>query len=81
MAIAHIPAFSHRPNPDGTTDSICKKCFLTVVNARWEADLDRAEQNHSCDPKELEYWKELGSKDREVPLPIHRESPPPRRAH
>lgn len=42
--------FSHRPNRYGTTDSICLKCFATVCASTWEADLDRAEEQHVCDP-------------------------------
>ncbi|HVH89145.1 MAG TPA: hypothetical protein VM912_20680 [Terriglobales bacterium] len=42
--------FSHRPNRHGTTDSICLNCFATVCTSAWEADLERAEEQHFCDP-------------------------------
>lgn len=44
------PHFPHRMNNDGTTDSICPKCFTTVGCSTWEADLDRMEAAHICDP-------------------------------
>jgi hypothetical protein len=57
MASALRTEFAHRLNQDGTTDSICKQCYLTVATATWEADLDSAERNHHCDPSRLEYLK------------------------
>jgi hypothetical protein len=59
MASSLQPNFVRRFNPDGTTDSICRKCFLTVATATWEADLDSAEQCHKCDPSRLEYLKKI----------------------
>lgn len=49
-----LPDFVRRPKSDGTTDSICTRCFLTVATATWEADLDSAEQGHECNPWRLE---------------------------
>jgi hypothetical protein len=45
--------FSHRMNKDGTTDSICPRCFTTIGRSTWEADLDRMEAAHACDPTRL----------------------------
>ena len=45
--------FSHRMNKDGTTDSVCPRCFTTIGRSTWEADLDRMEAAHSCDPARL----------------------------
>lgn len=42
--------FAHRSNRNGTTDTICRQCFVTVATAIWEADLDRAERTHTCAP-------------------------------
>jgi|GEM_PF-666649 len=42
--------FAHRFIPDGTVDSICPRCFGTVVSAANEADLVLKEQQHVCDP-------------------------------
>lgn len=52
-------AYARRHNADGTTDSICRHCFITVVTAWREADLNRAELDHACDPNLLEYWNEM----------------------
>lgn len=49
--------FVHRSNSNGTTDSICKSCFLTIATAMWEADLDSAERQHKCDPFRLSSLK------------------------
>ena len=43
-------AFAHRLNGNGTYDSICKNCFMTVANLRNEAELGPHERNHLCDP-------------------------------
>ena len=49
------PVFVHRINADGTIDSFCRKCLITVASSQWEAELGRAESNHGCDPLQLEY--------------------------
>ena len=50
MASVSSPDFARRFKRDGTTDSICKKCFRIIASAPWEADLDSAERDHKCDP-------------------------------
>ena len=42
--------FPHRMNKDGTIDSICPRCFVTLGRSTWEADLDRMEAAHLCQP-------------------------------
>jgi hypothetical protein len=42
--------FAHRFNPDGTVDSICPRCFVTVDSAARELDLVVNEEQHICDP-------------------------------
>jgi hypothetical protein len=54
MAAILFPDFAHRFNPNTTTDSICRKCFLTVASSPWEADLEPSERNHVCDPVRVE---------------------------
>lgn len=49
--------FAHRSNPNGTTDSICKQCFLTIGTASQKADLGAAEEAHKCEPWRLESLK------------------------
>ncbi|HEV2133423.1 MAG TPA: hypothetical protein VGR47_04110 [Terracidiphilus sp.] len=58
--------FTHRSNSDGTTDSICNKCFTTVVTAIGEGELSRAEKLHVCDPAVLEYWRKLRDERQQV---------------
>jgi hypothetical protein len=40
--------FIHRLNDDGTTDSICSDCFVTVATAVSESILESEERKHSC---------------------------------
>ena len=51
--------FPHRPNCDGTIDSICPHCFATVATSSSEQDLDRIEAVHHCDPARLAYFDSL----------------------
>ena len=41
--------FSHRPQRNGSYDSICTKCFATVARSHNEADLEAEENRHVCD--------------------------------
>jgi len=45
--------FPHRMNKNGTIDSICPRCFTTIGCSTWEADLDRMEAAHVCEPARL----------------------------
>jgi len=49
--------FVHRLNDDGTIDSICRVCFVTVATVRSGAELEREEQGHRCDPSIVERYK------------------------
>ncbi len=62
---ADVP-FVHRDNADGMIDSFCRKCFVTVASSQWEADLERAEINHKCDPILLERLAEILGKSQKV---------------
>jgi hypothetical protein len=42
-------AFAHRHNFDGTWDSICTRCFLTVASEWTEVGLWEHERGHHCD--------------------------------
>ncbi len=44
--------YAHRRNYDGTVDSICKRCYLTVARAYREMDLTQLEVRHICQPVE-----------------------------
>ena len=49
--------FPHRSNKDGTIDSICPHCYVTIGRATWEADLDRMESEHVCNPQRLLHFQ------------------------
>lgn len=46
MSISRI--YPHRRNKDGSYDSICLTCFLTVSHANTEAELPKLDLNHVC---------------------------------
>jgi hypothetical protein len=49
MAEIRTLVFPHRRNADGTFDSICMNCFLTVSHSKSEAELAESDKNHICD--------------------------------
>ena len=51
--------FSHRRNKDGTIDSICARCYLTVGTAWNESELPKIEHSHTCNPDWLFRWQLL----------------------
>lgn len=55
MSANHVVHFEfpHRMNKNGTIDSVCPRCFVTVGCSTWEADLDRMEAAHVCEPSRL----------------------------
>ncbi len=59
----------HRLNSDGSFDSICPHCFVTIGTAASEDDLERLEGEHVCDPVRLEHFERLKQ-------PPHSEKPP-----
>ena len=42
--------FHHRLNRNGTYDSICPGCYITVATTSQEGDLVLHEKTHECDP-------------------------------
>jgi hypothetical protein len=42
--------FPHRNNVDGTFDSICSRCYMTVASSRIEVCLIAPEAGHVCNP-------------------------------
>jgi hypothetical protein len=52
--------FARRANKDGTVDSICLHCFMTVATEQWEANLDKAERDHVCNGAERGVFEEIG---------------------
>jgi hypothetical protein len=58
--------FAHLLIPDGTVDSICPRCFVTVFSAANEADLVPKEKQHVCDPflvAHYEFFKKMPSSE------------------
>jgi hypothetical protein len=53
MVLTLPPRYPHRQNRDGSFDSICLKCLLTIATARNEADLAKYDKNHICIPSVL----------------------------
>lgn len=53
------PKFVHRWNQDGTIDSICRECFVTVAASKREVDLDQSERLHVCDPWTVKQFRDL----------------------
>lgn len=48
MDRSSFPPFPHRHNKDGSWDSICMKCYLTIATAPNEAELGKFESHHAC---------------------------------
>ena len=60
-SVSFIPDFVHRENGDGTFDSFCRGCFVTVATARLETELKSKERDHICDFWDLmRYQESLG---------------------
>jgi hypothetical protein len=51
------PYYGHRANADGTLESICPHCFVTIGKSVWEAELERMESLHSCAPDSIHHFK------------------------
>jgi len=49
MSAVRKAIFPHRRNEDGSYDSICPSCFLTIARARSEGELAPLEKQHVCD--------------------------------
>ena len=41
-------SFAHRPNTDGSYDSICPTCYRTIATEKKEIDLIERERRHAC---------------------------------
>ena len=58
MSLETLPHFVHRYTEFGI-DSICTRCFATVSTVTREADLERFERDHKCDPSMLERFERV----------------------
>lgn len=45
--------FYHRSNRDGSTDSICSRCFVRVGRESHVSELGKYETVHVCDPEKV----------------------------
>jgi hypothetical protein len=54
--------YPHRMNTDGTIDSICPRCYVTIASSTWEAELEVMEADHVCEPGRLSYYEEQRQK-------------------
>ena len=61
---AHFP---HRTNYDGTIDSICPRCYITVGSSTRESDLKRMERAHVCNPALLKHYREQSQPAKKPP--------------
>lgn len=46
--MAQVASFPHRLNKDGSYDSICRHCFMTVASHVSEPELEPLEYEHRC---------------------------------
>jgi len=53
MGSQDYATFRHRHNENGTFDSICPHCYLTIASALHEQNLFLLERMHECDPVRL----------------------------
>jgi len=53
MTYPQNTTFRHRHNENGTCDSICPYCYLTIACADDEQHLFLLERIHDCDPVRL----------------------------
>ena len=52
--MSYSTPFAHRENPDGTYDSICRRCYSTVASEHDQDDLLSQEAEHICDEDTVE---------------------------
>jgi hypothetical protein len=45
--------YPRRRHADGTYDSICPRCFVTIARHMTRAELERKEQHHICSEIDL----------------------------
>jgi hypothetical protein len=48
-----MPRFPHRFNKNGSYESICAECQMTIASARVESELAYYEVDHVCNPIRL----------------------------
>jgi hypothetical protein len=58
-----MSGFAHRPNNDGSVDSICLRCFRTIASDKNGRSLDMMQLQHECDPADLMRFEHLESNE------------------
>jgi hypothetical protein len=53
--VKHVK-YPHRTNSDGTIDSICPRCYMTIGTSVWEFELEEFEAAHICDADRFEHF-------------------------
>jgi hypothetical protein len=48
MPTLNNASFAHRPNKDGSFDSVCRRCYMTAARSDKEAKLESQELLHHC---------------------------------
>jgi len=43
--------YAHKPNPDGSLESICLYCFRTIATGQSAGAMEQLEEQHSCPKK------------------------------
>ena len=56
-SLSHLRKYPHRTNPNGTIDSVCPDCLITIATSTWEAELEYAEASHICENERLAYFE------------------------
>ena len=51
--------YARRRNADGTSDSICLRCFRTVASGNSSVDLPKMESQHRCRAEDIECFRDL----------------------
>ena len=72
--------FPHRINSDGTIDSICDQCFVTVGTSTAEPELKELEAAHACEPSRVAYYHRLDPTAKRPPAE-HRDDHPTRQTN
>jgi hypothetical protein len=57
--------YPRRATHKGTIDSICPSCLATIGTSTWEADLERMEAAHVCQPLRAQYFDEQRRRTKE----------------
>jgi hypothetical protein len=53
--------YARRRNADGTSDSICLRCFRTVASCNRSTGLLEMESQHRCRPEDVECLRNLSA--------------------